>query len=71
MIFRDADAILLSRQRDVEISGLQLEQAGQQLRVIDIRAVGRIPVAAWAGMHADALAFVLGESAPAPDCSDR
>ena len=53
-----AGAVLLARQRDVEVPRLQLEQAGQQLVVVDVRAVGRVAVAARAGMHADAPALL-------------
>ena len=58
---QDADAVRLARQRDVEIPDLQLEQAGQQLGVVDVPAVGRVAVAARAGVHADALAVLGGE----------
>ena len=58
---QDADAVLLARQGDVEVPDLQLEQAGQQLGVIDVPAVGRVAVAAGAGVHADALAVLGGE----------
>ena len=58
---QDADAVLLARQGDVEIPDLQLEQAGQQLGIIHVGAVGRIAVAAGAGVHADALAVLGGE----------
>ena len=58
---QDADAVLLARQGDVEVPDLQLEQAGQQLGVIDVPAVGRVAVAAGAGVDADALAVLGGE----------
>ena len=54
-------AVLLARERDVEVPHLQLEQAGQQLLVVDVRAVRRIAVAARAGMDSDALALLGGE----------
>ena len=57
-----ADTILFAREGNVKIARLQLEQAGQQLGVIDIRAVGRVAVAARTGMHPDALAILGGES---------
>ena len=55
---QDAVAVLFARQGDVEIPRLQLEQARQQLGVIDVPAVGRVAVAARAGVHADALAIL-------------
>ena len=58
---QDAGAVLLARQGDVEVPDLQLEQAGQQLGVIDVAAVGRVAVAAGAGVDADALAVLGGE----------
>ncbi len=51
----------LTRQRDVEIARLQLKQAGQQLCVIDNRAVSRIEIIPWAGMHPDAPALFRRE----------
>ena len=55
MIFSTRAAVPLAGQRDVEVAGLQLEQAGQQLRVVDVGAVRGIAVAARAGVHADPL----------------
>ena len=68
---QDADAVLLARQGDVEVPGLQLEQAGQQLGVIDVAAVGRVAVAARAGVDADALALFGARTATARGCSGR
>ena len=53
----DAAAIRLAREGDVEISRLQLKQAGQQLCVINIGAVRRIEVIPRAGMDPNALAL--------------
>ena len=61
MIFRTRHAVRLARQGDVEVPDLQLEQAGQQLGVIDVGAVGRVAVAAGAGVHADPLPLLGGE----------
>ena len=41
---------------------LQLEEAGEQIGVVDFRAVRRITVAARAGVHADARALFGGEA---------
>src|SRR5262249_8794217 len=60
--FQSTSAILFARQCNVEIPRLQLEQARQQFGVIDIRAVGRVAVPASAGMYANALAVLRGES---------
>ena len=68
---QDARAVPLAGQRDVEIADLQLEQAGQQLGVVDVGAVRRVAVAAGAGVHADALRAPRRRSAPAPGCSGR
>ena len=58
MIFRTCDAIALAGQRDVEVPDLQLEQARQQLGIVDVGAVGRIAIAAGTGVHADPLALL-------------
>ena len=58
---QDAGAVPLAREGDVEIPDHQLEEAGQQLGVIDVPAVGRVAVAAGAGVHADPLAVLGGE----------
>src|ERR1700676_1446372 len=50
-------AVRFSGKRDVEVSRLQFKQAGQQLSVIDIRAVRRIEVISRAGMDPDAPAL--------------
>src|SRR5882762_8908120 len=47
-------AVPLTRQCDVEISRLQFKQAGQQLRIVNIRAVRRIEIIPRAGMHPNA-----------------
>ena len=62
---QDARAIAFARQRDVEVPDLQLEQARQQLGVVDVGAVRRIAVAARAGVHADALALSVENRASA------
>ena len=49
-------------QRDIEVAYLQLEQARQQVGIVDVCAVGRIAVSARAGMYADALAILFGEA---------
>src|SRR5258708_9126541 len=59
--FQRMPAVPLTRKRDVEISRLQLKQAGQQLRIIDIRAVRRIEIIPRAGMDPDAPALFLRE----------
>src|SRR5260370_5020056 len=43
-------AVPLTGKGDVKISCLQLKQAGQQLCVVDIRAVRRIEIIPWTGM---------------------
>ena len=55
-------ALLLACQRDVEVSDAKLEQAGQQVGVVDVGAVRRITVATGAGVHADASALVVGKA---------
>jgi len=59
---QDMRAILLTRQSNVEISCLQFEQAGQQLGVVDLRAVGRVAVASGTGMNTNAFSFFDGEA---------
>ncbi len=59
--FQSVAAVPLTRQRDVEISRLQLKQAGQQLCVIDIRAMRRIEIIPRAGMDPDAPALFWRE----------
>jgi hypothetical protein len=49
--------IPLTRQREVEIARLQLKQAGQQLCVIDTRAVRRLEIRPHASMDPDAPAI--------------
>ncbi len=58
---QDLPAVPLPCKRDVEISHLQPKQAGQQLRIIDIRAVRRIEIASRAGMDPDAPALLWRE----------
>ena len=57
-----ARAVRLAGERDVEVADLELEQARQQLRVVDVGAVRRVAVAARAGVDADALALLGGEA---------
>src|SRR5262249_44672322 len=52
-----AAPIAFAGQRHIEDAGVELEQAGQQLRVVDVRTVGRVAIAARAGVDADALAL--------------
>ena len=61
MIFRMRIAVPFARESDVEIPDHQLEEAGQQIGVIDLPAVGRVAVGAGAGVHADPLAVLGGE----------
>ncbi len=50
----DVGAVPLARESDVEAPRLQLEQAGQQLGVVDVRAVRRMEIVPRAGMDPDA-----------------
>ena len=50
-----ANAVGLARQRHVEMSGVQLEEARQQLRVVHVGAVRGIAVASRTGVNADTL----------------
>ena len=61
MILQDPGAVLLPRQGDVEVADLEPEEAGQQQGVIDLPAVGRVPVAARAGVDAEASPLFGGE----------
>ena len=61
-------AVALAGERDVEVADLQLEQARQQLGVVDVGAVRGIAVAARAGVHADALAALPPRTATARGC---
>ena len=61
MIFRTRTRSALAGEGDVEVPDHQLEEAGQQLGVIDVPAVGRVAVAAGAGVDADAPAVLGGE----------
>ena len=63
-----AAPVRLAGQRDVEVADLELEQARQQLGVVDVGAVGRVAVAARTGVHADARAAPPPRSATAPGC---
>jgi len=60
--FQDPHTIPFTRERDVEIGDVQLEEAGQQIEVVDVGAVGRIAVSAGARVHADAPALLDGET---------
>ena len=51
---QDAHPVGFARQRDVEIVGLQLEQARQEFGVVDVRAMSGIAIAARTGVDADA-----------------
>src|SRR2546426_3351208 len=51
----DPAAVLLARQLDIEVPDLELEQAGQELPVVHIRAMSRVFVAAGAGVDANTL----------------
>ena len=57
-----AHRIGLAAEGDVEVGHIELEQAGQELGVVDVGAVRRVAVAAGAGVDADPLAF-LGREA--------
>ena len=57
-----AHAIALAGEGDIEVPRLELEQAGQQLGVIDLGAVGRVAITAGTRVDADAPAIVGGES---------
>ena len=71
MIFSTRMRSRFAGERDVEVARIQLEQARQQLGVVDIGAVGRIAIAAGAGVHADALRAPRRRTATARDCSGR
>jgi hypothetical protein len=51
----DMIGVFLAGQLHVETPGLQAEQAGQQLGVINLRAVGGIVIAAGAGMRSSTI----------------
>ena len=51
------------RTLDVEAPGLELEQARQEIRVVDFAAVRGVVVAARAGVDADPLALLRREAA--------
>ena len=53
--------VLFSRQGDIEVVCLQLEQHGKQFRVIDVGAVRGVAVTTGAGVNPDPLALLLGE----------
>ena len=55
------DPIALAGQRHVEVPHLQLEQARQQLRIVDIGTVRRIAIAARTGVHAEPVPIFDGE----------
>src|ERR1700687_1337971 len=59
--FQSMATVRLAREGDVEIPRLELEQARQQLCVVDIRAVCRIEVVPRAGMDSDAPALFRRE----------
>ncbi len=54
--------VALAGQLEVEGARVEIEQSGQQARVVDVGAVGRVVVAAGARVHADPLAL-LGREA--------
>src|SRR5262245_66601129 len=58
---QDLRAVAFAGKRDIEMSRLQLEQARQQLCVIDICAMRGIEIASRAGMDADPLALLRRE----------
>ena len=68
---RDARPVRLARELHEEAVDVQPEERGQQLRVVDVGAVGRVLVAARAGVDADLRPFVVGEARRARGCSDR
>ena len=57
------DAIGLAGERDVEPPGAELQQAWEQVGVVDVGAVGRVAVAARARVHAHARSFGRGQAA--------
>ena len=61
----------LACELEIEAPGLGAEQGRQQRGVVDVGAVGRVMVAAGAGVDADPAALVGGETARAPGCSGR
>ena len=60
---QDTCAVLFTSKRYIEISGVQLEQRRQKIRIVNVRAVRGIPVAAWTCMDTDASPIVGGEAA--------
>ena len=64
-------AIRLPSQCDIKIPRMELEQAWQQLSVIYIRAVGRIPVRPRASVNSDLPTLFLGKTNRARDCLAR
>src|SRR2546425_10390674 len=60
--FQDALAVRLACQLHIKVGRLQLEQARQELGVVYIRAVGRVAIGAWAGVHPDALPLLGGKA---------
>jgi hypothetical protein len=50
-------AVFFNREGHIEIAGIQLEQAGKEFSIINLGAVGGIPIATGARMHTDFLAI--------------
>ncbi len=54
---QDPRPIRLRGQRDIKITGLQLEEARQQLGIVHLGAVGQIPVCARTSVNPDSRPF--------------
>src|SRR5205809_7452834 len=55
-------AVGLTRALDVEVRHLQLEERGQEVCVVNVGAVRRVPIAARTGVDADPLPLFGGEA---------
>ena len=60
---KSGDSVPLSRKSNVEARDVELKQAREELRIIDVRAMSRVAVASGASVHADAPAFGRRKSA--------
>ena len=60
--FEDTLAVRLACQLQIKVGRLQLEQVGQELGVVHIRAVARVAIGAWARVYADALSLLGGKA---------
>ncbi len=61
-----AGPVALAGQLEVEVPHVELEEMWQQLGVVHVRAVGRVPVAAGAAVHADDGALLGREAIERP-----